>query len=229
MKRWFGFTATALLATLVCHAQTDLVQITVLTTATFGKQIALKNNSAQPVTAFVLEFRQHPARGGPDATTTFIYDSILNGRSQPRVEPGRSVSQAFGGDGTSSTSGEKIPMVSTLEFKSALFQDGSTFGDSTWALNLVQRRRLTNQFLAKAISVFEANPQPTTASLIEQFRTLDTTARAIADRQESAMAQVIYETVYGNLEADPRPGSVTNQLQTLKEKQAALLASFGGR
>lgn len=173
-------------------------------------EMAITNNSPRAITAWIAITKTDHLEGSRHAIATGIIanDHVLDTTvNSPEILP-RDTHRPIMGN------------PDTVEFKAAIFEDGSVFGDSAWADRIVENRRQVYQDAALALQKLRLAQQTTTSAdqLIQEFEDLDRKekeAEAERGRTLSGPARLrlprpgIFGTVSINLERmDAHEGSV---------------------
>lgn len=164
-------------------------------------ELAITNKSRVPITAWVAitETDRPGAPRNPVAAGIRSSDSVPHDDpNDPEILP-RDTHRVILGNPTG------------VDFKAAVFSDGSVFGDPEWVKRIVQNRRQVYQDTAIALQKLRAAEEARTPreQLIQEFRELDReereqesqSRRALAGPDRLMLSRVgVYATVLANLE-----------------------------
>ncbi len=111
-------------------------------------------------------------------------DSVANAPHDQKIMPGNTHRQLYGPvEPMGNLGGTRV------EFKAAIFQDGSVFGDPAWAQRIVDNRKTLYEGTHKSIQELQAARQlgETREQIIERFKALEEAAEKAAQTSDERM------------------------------------------
>ncbi len=187
-------------------------------------ELAITNKSRAPITAWVAttETDWPGAAHNPAAMGIRSSDSVPHDNpNDPQILP-RDTHRVIMGNTT------------RVDFKAAVFSDGSVFGDADWVRRIVQNRRQIYQDTAIALQKLRAAQKAGTSreQLVRDFRELEQQEREQETRSHRALTGPaslmlarlgIYGTVVANLEHGQAGSNVDTLSQAIDRLESMLL------
>jgi hypothetical protein len=192
-------------------------------------EMAITNNSNAPITAWLATSE----RGGPGAPGRITGMSIRTGDSVIFAEDRANNAEILPRD----THRVTMETPARVDFKAAVFQDGSVFGATEWVDRIVQNRRLVYRDVAEALKRLRLAQQAGTPreQVISDFQELERNEKAqeqaslrTLPRQERLILPRlgVYGTVAGNLASSQTDAAAfSNDLSRVE----SMLLTIGSR
>ena len=192
-------------------------------------ELAITNKSRTPITAWVAttETDLPGARHNPVATGIRSSDSIPHDNPNDPPILARDTHRVILGNKT------------RVDFRAAVFSDGSVFGDPEWVERIVQNRRQIYQDTTIALQKLRAAKEAGTPreQLVREFRELDRREREQETRSRHALAGPmrlmlprfgVYGNVAANLELE-QPGSNADTPSRVIDRLESMMLDIGSR
>jgi hypothetical protein len=184
------------------------------------RNLVVANHSNKTITAFAYHVTFLVGSDPERAWDEFQDNVLLPG--ERAVLPGEVLSMPAGIQFHSALE-QKKTIVSTADFRAAVFDDGSAFGDPAWVARIRDRRLLVIQMLdaqiaaLRAASAKVAGGGVTIDALADQFRT-DEAARmkGYSDRDRQQLVRMCYDSALTNLDKDIPDRPVAERLERVR-------------
>lgn len=153
-------------------------------------RLNITNTATVPITALAAVGTRTFVANGRTGRSVRLFDSVLNPFSRKEILPGQTYSFSFFGPNP-----PENQLKRDVEFKAAIFADGSTWGDPEWVNTLLLRRSSAYRYNAEALQLLEHAPATVSAqALTQQLAQLEqselTAAKTVAEKQ---MVEVAFE------------------------------------
>lgn len=125
----------------------DLVTTAIKQLADGRAELTITNNHQSPITAFVVLI-QDALPTGAHGLTTYYEDNLLNPWHDKPIPPAGTRTIRFGGPGSNL-------MKQDFKLNAAIFEDGTTFGESAAVDGILAGRRTFSEKLGKAIALLQ--------------------------------------------------------------------------
>jgi hypothetical protein len=194
-------------------------------------ELAITNKSREPITAWVAvtETDVPGARHNPTAMGVRSSDSVAV------AEDNRNNPQILARD----THRVGIGNPTRVDFKAAVFSDGSVFGDPEWVKRIIENRRQVYQATAIALQKLRAAQEAGTKreQLVREFRDLERRERGQETQSRGALAgpaRLILSRlgVYGTVAANLERGQTESNADTLShdiDRLESMMLDIGNR
>jgi len=150
-QRLFFFVVSVTLVGTLCLAQEAPVVMSVNRPPDGSVTVQIANHHQAALTAYVLEVDREPvAANGPHGRGILYFDSLINPWQNKSFAPGETRTIRVAGPSRGPT-----PWQITPTLKAAVFEDGTTFGDSDTVALVIAARKMFFEELGKAISLIQ--------------------------------------------------------------------------
>lgn len=201
-----------LISAIVVSAQASAIDVTVDQLANGQANVVLRNNSAVPLTAYVItSVSDVPSAKGVGTTTSKRDWDAATTRAQRPLPANGQTTLTLGAPGATNTK---------VQFHAGIFEDGRTFGDPDWVDLILQRRGYLLQDMDAALKDLQS---ASTGGLSQEALVQQLTASRDAKRAEAqigykaAMAEAIAKDAMRQLYVEPTQALKKANLRVLSE------------